>query len=94
MYNDNPTTIAHAQTGAGWVGPDTKEKLGLDPAQMYVRIEFEASKLSKAEVERAIIDGATFEVKKYRGPVTLFRPDGIVKTDAFKMVLSGSRVAE
>ncbi len=90
--NDNPTLIPHRDTNAGWVGPDVKEKLKLDPAQMYARVEFENSQLSKAQLEQAITDGLTMEVKKYRGPVSLFKPTGIAHADSFKVVLAGERV--
>ena len=88
----DPTVVSHKQTRAGWLGAEGKAKLNLDPAQTYCRIEYENSGLTKSEIETMINDGLTLEVKKYQGPISLFKPTGIAHADAFKAVLSGERV--
>lgn len=85
-------TIQHRDTRAGWLGPTRKQKKNYTDQTLVMRIEFEQSALSKEEIEQAVAAGDTFQVKKYQGDTSLFKPSKVLGTDPWGIDVAGERV--
>jgi hypothetical protein len=84
-------TIKYRDTRAGWLGPTRKLKKGYNDG-LIMRIEYESSTLSKEEITQAVEAGDVFEVKKYQGETTLFKPSKVLGSDPWGIDVAGERV--